>query len=235
VHVWHADLTVLDDELGELLSPGEHARAKALLSPRRRLLWRRARGVLRALLGRYLDVDPRSLRFAANDNGKPELVGFGMTGRVRPELGPAPATRLAFNLSHSGEVALYAVGEIGELGVDVELAGRRVDHLGLAERAFGAAEARRLRALGPIRREHEFLRSWTRHEAALKCTGMGPGGARTQGQLRPWIADLDIGPRRAAAVAIDRRPRELRTWNWAGEVSAHRSIPREEDVSPSFS
>src|ERR1700677_2321547 len=64
VHVWRADLRAVDDELGELLCEQELARAERLLSHSDRVRWTRCRGVLRALLARYLGLDPRALEFS---------------------------------------------------------------------------------------------------------------------------------------------------------------------------
>jgi 4'-phosphopantetheinyl transferase len=139
------------------------------------------------------------LRIEAGANGKPELVGDFR--------GPA----ISFNLSHSGEIALYAFTRAGPVGVDVEVARRPIDSLALARRAFGRDEADRLAQLDPESRELEFLRAWVRHEAAVKLLGTGIGGKPAAG-FGPWFADLEIGARAAAAVALAAPPSELRCW-----------------------
>jgi 4'-phosphopantetheinyl transferase len=215
VHVWRVDLsTVSGDELGKLLCHEERTRAARLVNARKGELWRRSRGLLRALLGRYLQRDPSSLRLAVGEHGKP---GLAMNDN-QPRLGPEPqvsASRLSFNLSHSGELALYAFSDAGEVGVDVEVPRRSFDDLGVARRVFGADEARRLDALEPELRRLEFLRAWTRHEAELKCLGVGIG--RDQADVRAhrlWVLDLDLECDAAGAVACERVPRELRRWRW---------------------
>jgi phosphopantetheinyl transferase len=118
VHVWRADLAGAEDELGELLCADEHARAACILSRRRRILWTRSRGMLRALLARYADRDPRALHFVLGPHGKPALL---------TEAGD-PAKDLRFSLSHSGGLALVAVSSEREVGVDIERAdGRRTE------------------------------------------------------------------------------------------------------------
>jgi phosphopantetheinyl transferase len=77
-------------------------------------LWARSRGVLRELLGRYLDADPRTLRLEVGPHGKPALEG-----------GAGVGSNLRFNLSHSGELMLVAVTAGREVGVDVERARER--------------------------------------------------------------------------------------------------------------
>jgi 4'-phosphopantetheinyl transferase len=199
VHVWRVDLTTVTDDLAELLCGEERERGERLLNKRNGQLWMRSRGVLRALLGRYLQEDPETLRFSTGAHGKPEL---------RPR-GPS------FNLAHSGSLALYAVAQTVAVGVDVEMARRAVNEVALAERTFGSAEAGRLAALDPADRAREFRRLWVRREAQLKCRGTGIAGARAEASTRElWIAELDVGARAAAAIAADAPPRELCTWDW---------------------
>lgn len=110
VHVWSASLDVSPAHLSALhriLSEEEREKEKRL-----RFQWDKDRyvvseAVLRAILGRYLGAPPASLRFVRNPHGKPTLA---------PELG----TDLRFNMSHSQNLALYAITRGREVGVDVE-------------------------------------------------------------------------------------------------------------------
>lgn len=208
VHLWQADLAAAADDLAELLCEEELARAERIVNPRRAQLWRRSRGLLRELLGRYLRREPRSLRFAIGEHGKPALAGDG-------------DDRLSFNMSHSGSIALYGFSDAGEVGVDIELARRRIDEVAVAHRALDRPTAERLEALDPDTRRREFLRAWARHEAALKCLGAGIGGSAAEsraGELCVLDLDLDAarGPTAAGALACERAPRELRRWRWQG-------------------
>ena len=224
VHVWRAQLTRLDDRKN-LLSGPERERERKIVSERDRRLWARSRSVLRVLLGRYIDAAPEDVPLAIGANGKPCLA------RPTDAQGVAGGTEsLHFNLSHSGELALYAFSSSWPVGVDVELAhvekGRRRDHVALARRVFGEAEARRLQALAPASRERELLRLWTRYEAALKCVGRGIGAgadASTAGasgvEGSPWIVELDLGVDGAAALAGEQAagvtgPRALALWEF---------------------
>jgi 4'-phosphopantetheinyl transferase len=208
--VWRVDLGAVTDDLLELLSAGERARAERMARVHDRALRARSRGVLRALLGRYLHTDPHTLRLAVDDRGKPALDSQS----ARAGHG-ANWVRLCFNLSHSDETALYAFTTAGPVGVDVEVARRPIDTVAVAARAFGPAEASRLRELDPETREREFLRAWVRHEAALKCQGLGLGGsAEEQAEPAPWTAQLEMGERAAAAVAVSAPPSDVRCWDW---------------------
>jgi 4'-phosphopantetheinyl transferase len=219
VHVWRADLETVGDELSGLLCGDERARAASFLHERDRRLWTRSRGVLRALLGRYLHVDARTLRFSAGAHGKPALLEeFDDASGPSVAAESAPSTLISFNLSHSSKLALYAFTTTAAVGVDVELARRPIDVLAIAARIFGPAETRRLQELDRPTREREFLRAWVRHEAQLKCLGVGIGGAAEidARQPKPWVAELEVGPQAAAAVAVQAPPRELRCWDWRG-------------------
>jgi 4'-phosphopantetheinyl transferase len=102
-----------------------------------------------------LAVDPR---------GKPWLA---MPDRRRASL--------HFNLAHSGELALVAVAEGCEVGVDVERL-RPVRHCDeIAERYFSTGERDAVGAAEPALRSAAFLRCWTAKEAVLKAIGTGLG------------------------------------------------------------
>jgi 4'-phosphopantetheinyl transferase len=209
--VWRADLTAIEDGLEDLLCADERARAARILHERNRTLWTRSRGVLRALLGRYLERDPRELRFVLGPHGKPALYSEGTNAGENPR----------FNLSHSDGLALIAVTVGREVGVDLELTGRQVDELAIAARVLGRRQAERLAELDPRMREREFMRAWVAHEAALKCRGLGlftpPGDSTRPGglaQADPWTAELDAGPDSYAAIAVEGGPCELHLRNW---------------------
>src|SRR2546429_8078089 len=93
-----------------------------------------ARGVLRELLGRYLQPQPSHIRFAYNAFGKPDLS---------PEFG----NRLKFNLSHSAGLALIAIATASNVGVDLEYIRAQSDYADIARRFFSAAEVDYLIAL----------------------------------------------------------------------------------------
>jgi 4'-phosphopantetheinyl transferase len=207
LHVWVADLSRVDAALGRLLDDGERERARRIAGETDRIAWQSSRGILRDLLARYVGVGAHSLQFDADPGGKPVLAGD-----PRAERTPH------FNVSHSGDVAAYALAT-NPVGVDVELvrptgAARRRDHVALARRAFGAPVAARLAGLDEDTREREFLRLWTRHEAALKLAGRGIGAGLYHAPTDAWIAELDLGAGTVAAVASERRA-PVRLWSFA--------------------
>ena len=208
VHVWRADLEAIGDQPTQLLCDEELARAARIVPARKRVLWAGSRGVLRVLLGRYLDRDPLDLRFALGPHGKPALSSEGPT---RPATGD-----LSFNLSHSGGLALVAVTAGRAVGIDVEIAAhRRVDELAVAARVLGYEQARRLSVFDSQARARAFLHAWVAHEAVVKCLGLGlatPLEGSPPADL--WTAAVDVGPRAAAAVAVAGGPRQLRFRDW---------------------
>jgi 4'-phosphopantetheinyl transferase len=213
LHAWSADLEAIDaEQLLSVLSADEQARAERIVSEHGRVLWARARGLLRLLLSRYLEVDPRALQFSSGEHGKPELLAPA----TAPEAFDGRQERLFFNVSHSRSQALFAFATSGPVGVDLELVRadwpeRSANALRVAARIFGPAHARRLEQLPLAPREYEYLRLWTAHEAVLKWRGTGlAGGSDVQPAA---ILPLDLGTQAVAAVALERPPRELRCWS----------------------
>lgn len=139
------------------LSPDEVDRANRFRSPldRRRFVARR--GVLRSILGRYLDAAPEALRFAYGPHGKPSL---------RDRL-------LSFNLSKSGGLALYAVTSEPDVGCDIERREPDIDANEMAAQFFSPSEICELTSLAPALRVAAFYNGWTRKEAYLKAIGCG--------------------------------------------------------------
>lgn len=194
VHVWRATLDERPDDvvaaLRALLSTDELERARKFYFERDRRRFVVCRGILRTLLGSYLDQSPEKIAFGYGPNDKPAVA----TGATRP---------LYFNLAHSDDLALYAFTRAGEIGIDVERIRDMPDWQSIAEVSFSPAELARLRRCAETRRREEFFRSWTRQEAILKAAGTGLGAATTRGRdfhVRP----LDAGPGFAAAYAVAR-------------------------------
>lgn len=221
VHLWRATLDLDEREAGRLaalLSEDEQARAARLRVPLARQRFVAGRGLLRHLLGVYLEVAPQSLRFAYRPHGKPYL---------HPDLG-APDVR--FNLSHSQGLALFAFAAGREVGVDLEVIRSDRDHAKLASRFFSAREVQALQALEPGDRMAGFFRCWTRKEAYLKARGEGlaipldsfsvsvaPGepvcllgveGAPAETD-RWRMTNLDPAPGYAAALAVEGGPASI--------------------------
>lgn len=187
------------------LTPDELARAERFHFERHKRRFLAARCGLRAALAEATGRAPAALRFVDGPFGKPRLEG-------EPDC--------QFNLSHSEDEALLAIGSDGELGADIEVLRRMSDALALARMNYTADECAALEALPPAERDAGFLRLWTRKEACLKAIGTGLSvhpscfsagldrGETTvriawpQGAATLALRELDAGPGALAAVAL---------------------------------
>ena len=220
VHVWSVSLDQPParlEPLLELLSSDERERAGRFRFAEDERRFIVARGVLRLLLGRYVDAHPQAIEIGYGPRGKP----FAIT---------PPGKSVRFNLAHSHELALYAFTRNGEVGVDLEFV-RQVDDIDpIATRFFSRHEAAVLQALPANDRLDAFFRCWTRKEAYIKALGDGfhqpldtfevpleasPYGRaltiRGAGALvdRWRIWGLQVAPGYEAALAIERAKWDL--------------------------
>lgn len=197
VHVWRVDLALAEatvSHLREELSHEEAERAARFRSPADGRRFVVAHAALRSILAGSLGADPRELRLTAEDGGKPFLAA------------PAAAP-VRFNLSHSRDLALVAVSQGREVGVDLEYRQiRDVDEI--AGRYFSAVERRNLEGMALDQRRAAFLRGWVLKEAYLKACGDG---------LRRRLDDFDVtlddeDPPRLLAVRD--RPGDEARWSF---------------------
>ena len=216
LHLWRVGLLNHAEELvglASLLSADELQRSNrfAMADLKRRYVVTRA--ALRQIVGRYLDLGAKEIRFEYGRHGKPSLA-----------MSPMSATRpdLRFSVSHSGELALIALTLGREVGVDLEQLDREIRFESIARRFFTGAEVKALQGLPPEKRRSGFFLCWTRKEAVLKARGEGlavsldsftvsliPGEparlmAADWDQLQPeeWtLCDLAIGSGVTAAAA----------------------------------
>ena len=224
VHVWRARLDAPPERVRRLLgvlAPDERGRAGRFHFRRDEDRFIVARGLLRGILGGYLNSAPERLHFEYGARGKPSLAS-----EHNPE-------GLRFNVSHSGGVALYAVTRGREVGVDVERVSARVSCEEIAGHFFSPREVARLRALPPSLREAAFFECWTRKEAYIKARGEGlslpldgfdvslaPGEPAAllanrldPGEVSRWsLRELRPWPGFAAAVAVEGRGWRLKCW-----------------------
>jgi len=161
VRLWCVTLNAPEESLAKLasvLDEAETERAARFRFPRHREEFVAARGLLRHLLARFSGDAPGGVRFSYGPHGKPELP---------------PHESLRFNLSHSGNMALYAFARNCEVGVDIERQREMGDLEGVAKRFFAEQEFNDLMALRPDERSAAFFRCWTRKESFVKAVGDG--------------------------------------------------------------
>lgn len=164
LHVWSFDLRASGQQVEtfrNLLTPDEIARADRFKFPRHQRRFTVARGILRTLLGHYLEVDASSVDFLTTKYGKP-FVRHALRGH-----------ELSFNLTHSHEFALCALTLQRRIGVDLEHMRRIVDLESIAQHFFAPAEVDVLLSTPKHERQQVFLNCWTRKEAYIKAIGQG--------------------------------------------------------------
>ncbi len=165
VHVWRAGLdlpTLQIEKLAQTLSPDEAERANRFYFERDRKHFIAARGILRTILGQYLDLNPANIQFNYSPRGKP---GLANTDQI-----------LYFNLSHSKGLALYGVSRDFNLGIDLEYMRPMSDIEQLAKRFFSQGEYTAIASLPDNEKQRAFFQAWTCKEAYLKATGDGLAG-----------------------------------------------------------
>ena len=189
VHVWRRRLDVPSEQLKQLqglLSEDEQSKAARFRFDRDRQHYTVARATLRILLGGYLSLEPRELRFCYNAFGKPELVS------------DLPENDLRFNLAHSHGLALMAFNRRRQIGIDVEWIRPDFATEEIARRFFAPAEVKALCALPKEARSRAFFNCWTRKEAFIKARGLG-----LSLQLSQFAVTLSPGENAALISAQD--------------------------------
>ncbi len=161
VHIWRAWIARRNDldDLAASLAEDERRRAVRFHFDADRQRFIAARGVLRRLIGHYLQMPPAEVAFQYGPQGKPQLRD-------------AAPPRLCFNLAHSGDLALYAFARDCRLGVDIEWSREVLEAMSIARKYFTPAESEHLQATG-ANRMAAFFRLWTRKEAVIKAVGTG--------------------------------------------------------------
>lgn len=157
-----------------------------------------AQGGLRKILGGYLGMTPTDIPILREERGKPYVAG-----------GPH------FNITHTGEHILLAVALV-PVGVDVEMASRKVSTLALARKFFLTEEILHLESTEKPRQRETFLRYWVCKEATVKLAGDGiyyglrdaevglmeeSGGAGWYGGRKVWLKEFRPAPGVLAALA----------------------------------
>ena len=170
---------------------------------RRRYVVRHAQ--LRRVLSHYLDCTPSEVPFVRSPSGKPGVCD----------------SAIAFSMSHSGELALYAVAAEGFIGCDIERLDCRLASEETARLALTDREREVFALLPRDAQTMHFFRSWTRKEAWLKARGDGLMTPMTaieisnrhplrfrrlpQDDMRDWLmADLEV-PGGYVAALVARR------------------------------
>ena len=198
IHVWGVHVPdMLDrmDRLFHVLNEQEREKAGRFRRESDRYSSIAARGGLRILLGGYGKRPADEILFAYSENGKPHMEN----------------SSISFNVSHSGDWVVIAVGRDREIGVDIELIKPEMEVGSIAKRYYLPEEFAALEtAENP---QVMFFRQWVRKEAYVKASGSTlfselsrmpvpmDDGAERDGW---YFHHLEAGSRYAAAVATDK-------------------------------
>ena len=162
IEVWLAPLDADAERLERcsmLLSRDERARAEHFHFERDRRRYTVARAMLRTLLGEQTGLSPAALVFVQTQYGKPYVSNT--------------PTAIDFNVSHSADLAIYAISRSCVPGVDIESLHRDIDDDAMAKFFFSQREYAELQLIPAAARKRAFLTCWTCKEAIVKALGEG--------------------------------------------------------------
>jgi 4'-phosphopantetheinyl transferase len=142
---------------------------------------------------------PEYIEFRHAARGKPALKETGSPG--------IEAAKLKFNLSHSHELALYAITQSREVGIDIEHMRPMPDAAQIVERFFSLQERRTFHALPPEQQNEAFFTCWTRKEAFIKAKGEG-----LYHPLDQFSVSLVPGES-ARLLHVEKEPLEITHWS----------------------
>jgi len=216
--------------LQQTLSTDERKQAERFYFQEHRKRYIVTRGLLRLILGRYLDIEPSQLEFCYNPYGKPALAkAFG-------------GERLQFNLSHSDKIILYAIAYCRKVGIDIEHIGVDLADEQIAERFFSPREVAELRGLPVIMQKEAFFSCWTRKEAYIKARGEGLSlsldqfdvsvvpeeptallsvNGDPQEALRWSLKELNPGPGYVATLAVEGHDWQVKYWRMPSQKTKY--------------
>lgn len=161
-----------------VLSREERDRAGRFRFDRDRRFYVVRHAKLRSLLSRYLACPPRDIPIRIGPRGKPFVAD----------------SELQFNVSHSGDFALYVVAYGLDVGCDIAFHDDRIAVDAISERFFSPTERRILRHCPPNGRRAAFFDVWTCKEAVLKASGLGLSSPLDSFDVSPVHAEQIVSP-----------------------------------------
>lgn len=175
----------------DAVGKAELARAGRMRDPLEALRFLASHAVLRSVLAAALGRSRSRLELITDELGKARLVG----------------NPLRFNMSRSGPALLVGISEIGEIGVDIELARALPDCESLARTQLSRREYESWCGGDAASSGTRFLGYWTRKEACAKAAGAG---------LAISFACIEAGCATGSTpVAVSFRSGR---WAWSGQV-----------------
>jgi 4'-phosphopantetheinyl transferase len=164
ITVWGVTLDgpqACQDRCRSVLSDEESTRANRFIRDEDRRRYIVAHGCLRVLLGHHLNVEPGAVTLQLGPAGKPVLCRT------------THGSDLSFNLSHAHGLALIAIAQGREVGIDLERIRPDVEVEKLSTRYFSPGEQTTIMQSAQEERPARFFRYWVAKEAVLKAQGVG--------------------------------------------------------------
>ena len=161
LHIWQVSLTdsaELTDELWNVLDAAEKQKASRFRREQDQTCAILSRGMLRAILAWYLDVDPASFEFSYGPQGKPYLPS---------------RSGLEFSVTHSDDLILYSFALGCRVGIDVEHETNLPEWMHMIDRLFSSREQDWVASLPAPEQRKTFFKLWTLKEAYGKMQGDG--------------------------------------------------------------
>ena len=148
-----------------MLDEEESERSQSFVFPGPRRRFVLCRAALRSILCLRIGCSNNDLKFGATDQEKPYAL-------VRNE-----PIEFGFNVSHSGDYGLIAIGEAPALGVDVEFRRHHRNLDLLVSTVLSPDEKTQIASVSDLGEKNSlFFDFWTVKEAVLKAVGIGMSG-----------------------------------------------------------
>jgi len=165
VEVWHGDILsdacllkgIEEQRHWSLLNQAEQEKAATFTRPELQRKYIKTQGVLREILGHYMNDAADKIEIKIAEHGKPFVEG----------------SLVYFNLSHSGNKFVVAVSNVSEIGIDLEQYKERKSLSGLAGKCFADEERQYWHSLPEQQKTQQFYQFWVRKEAFVKAVGRG--------------------------------------------------------------
>lgn len=163
VNIWLCDVDRLSDAVSAalpgLLDEAERRRNERFVVARPRRLHAAAHAVARLTIAARVGSSPSQVRIARAATGKPFLV--------------EPASTLTFSIAHGGSLAVCAIADVHQIGIDVEPIDRRELTPRLLKGLLAPCETGRLAGLTGALLQETLVGLWTGKEAIAKAHGAG--------------------------------------------------------------
>lgn len=221
VAVWRVQATATPEvlkQLSTLLHPDELERAQRYHQEKDRQRFLISRGMLRLLLGRYMQKLPTDIQLKTSAQSKPFVNDAGTLD-------------LHYNVTHAGNWILIAITNTA-VGVDVEKLDDSFRYTDILPFGFSPKEINEIQKSGECR--NNFYRYWTRKEALVKATakgvndqlaqipsldGLHTAEASIMGSSASWtVSSFVVDAQHVGSVACNPLMKNILFWD-AGELA----------------